>query len=150
MNPNLILSVISGEASAAARRARRNAVEYIVAGAAALVGFGFLLVAAYIYLARLYGELEVAIGFGAFFLALSVALFVYHRISARARSRRARERMSREAMTLAGSVALATLPSLLSKRGAIAGLGLPLLSAIAYAIYRENKGSDNGDDGSAD
>ena len=151
MNLNLILSLLTGEASAVARRARRSAVEYIIAGAAAAVGFGFLALAAYIYAARLYGELEAAIGFGAFFLAVSVALLIYHRVSARARARRARENMSREAMTVAGTLALTALPSLLSKRGVVAGMAIPVLSAIAYAIYRENAGAgdDEGDDDTA-
>ncbi|MBO6717357.1 MAG: hypothetical protein JJ913_05305 [Rhizobiaceae bacterium] len=146
MTPNLILSILSGEAGAVARRARKSAIEYLVAGAAAAVGFGFLLLAAYIYAARFYGELAVAIAFGAIFLALAVALLIYHRIMARARARRARERMSGEAMTLAATVAVAALPSLLSKKGALAGIAIPVVSAIAYAIYRENKGGDGDDD----
>jgi hypothetical protein len=146
MNPNLILSIITGEASAAARRARRSAVEYIVAAAAALVGFGFLLLALYIYAARFYGELAVAIAFGATFLAVAVALLVYHRVSARARARRARERLSNEAITLAATLGIAALPSLLSKKGMLAGIALPVLSALAYTIYRENSGAGEDDD----
>lgn len=146
MNPNLILSIITGEASAAAKRARRSAVEYLVAGAAALIGFVFLLLAAYIYAARFYGELTAAIAFGAVFLVAAVGLLIYHRISARARARRARERLSNEAITLAATLGIAALPSLLSKKGVLAGIALPVLSAFAYSIYRENAGSTEDDD----
>jgi hypothetical protein len=144
MNPNIIFSLITGEASAVAARARRSAIEYVIAGIAALVGFAFLLVAGYIYLARLYGDLEVAIGFAAGFLGIAVLLLVYHRISARARARKAKDQRSGELMALASTVAIAALPSLLSKKGAVAGIALPIISAIAYSIYRENKG--DGDD----
>jgi predicted membrane channel-forming protein YqfA (hemolysin III family) len=148
MNPSLILSIISGEASAAARRARRSAVEYIIAAAAALIGFVFLLLAAFVYASRFYGELTVAVAFAAGFLALAVVLLIYHRISARARARRARERMSNEAIALAVPIGLALLPALLTKRGAMAGLVASALAAVGYAIYRENAGSGDGDDDS--
>lgn len=146
---SLILSIISGEASAAARRARRSAVEYLVAGAAALIGFIFLLLAAYIYASRFYGELTVAVAFAAGFLALAIVVLVYHRISARARARRARERMSNDAIALAVPIGLAVLPALLTKRGAAVGVITSALAAVGYAIYRENAGSDGdgNDDG---
>lgn len=142
MYPGVILSIISGEASAAAKRARLSALEYLIAGIAALVGFAFLLLAAYIYLAGIYGGLATAIGFGAAFLAAAVLLLIYHRVSARRRARRARERMSRDAVALAGPIALAVLPALLSKRSAVAGMALSAVAALGYAIYRENKGHD--------
>jgi predicted membrane channel-forming protein YqfA (hemolysin III family) len=146
MNPSLILSIISGEASAAARRARRSAVEYIIAAAAALIGFVFLMLAAYVYASRFYDELTVAIAFAAGFLGLAVLLLIYHRISARARARRARERMSNEAIALAVPIGLALLPTLLTKRGAKAGLVASALAAVGYAIYRENVGTDDEND----
>jgi hypothetical protein len=145
---NFILSIISGEASAAAKRARLSAIEYLIAAAAALIGFGFLLLAAYIYAARHYGELAVAIGFGAFFLAAAVALLIYHRMMARARARRTRARMSRDAIALAGPIAAALLPVLMTKRGAMAGAIVSALAAVGYAIYRENAGGE--DDGDED
>ncbi|MEX0954124.1 MAG: hypothetical protein WDZ83_02800 [Rhizobiaceae bacterium] len=144
---NLILSIISGEASAAARRARRSAVEYIIAAAAALIGFVFLLLAAYIYASRVYDGLTAAVAFAAGFLVLAIVLFVYHRISARARARRARARMSSEAIALAVPIGLAMLPALLTKRGATAGLVASALAAVGYAIYRENAGSDRDENG---
>lgn len=147
MIPNFLLSIITGEASAAAQRARRSAVEYLIAAATAVIGFCFLLLALYIYAARSYGELTVAIAFGAGFLALAVVVLVYHRVSARARARRARQRMSNEAIAIAAPLALAVLPSLLNKRGALLGVALPVLSAIAYSIYRENAGTDDDDGG---
>lgn len=145
----LLFSLFTGEASAAARRARRSAIEYAIVAVAALLGFGFLLLAGYIYAARHYGELEAALGFGGGFLALSAAVLIIHRVTARARARRARERASREALAVAGALALTTLPSLLSKRGIVAGMAIPLVSAIAYAIYRENSGEDDDSDAPA-
>lgn len=145
MGLKLLLSLITGEASAVAKRARRSVVEYAIVAVAALLGFGFLLLAGYIYAARRYGELEAALGFGGGFLVVAIAVLIIHRVAARARARRARERASREALAIAGALALTTLPSLLSKRGLVAGMAIPLVSAIAYAIYRENSGED--DDG---
>lgn len=150
MNPSLLLSIISGEASAAARRARRSAIEYVIAAVAAIIGFAFLLVALYIYAAQYYGELQVALVFGAVFLALAVLMLIYHRLSARARARRARHRLSNEAIGMALPLALAFLPSLMSKRGALLGLALPVVSALAYVIYRENSGAGGDDDDFAD
>lgn len=146
---SLILSIISGEASAVVRRVRRSAVEYIVAGAAALIGFIFLLLAAYIYASRFYGELTVAVAFAAGFLVLAMVVLVYHRISARVRARRARKRMSNDAIALAIPVGLAVLPALLTKRGAAVGVIASAMAAVGYAIYRENAGSggDGNDDG---
>lgn len=145
MGLKLLLSLITGEASAAARRARRSAVEYAIVGIAALLGFGFLLLAGYIFAARRYGAPEAALGFGGGFLVLAVAVLIIHRVTARARARRARERASREALTVAGALALTAIPSLLSKRGLVAGMAIPLVSAIAYAIYRENSSDDDDD-----
>lgn len=149
MGLKLLLSLITGEASAAAKRARRSAVEYAIMAIAALLGIGFLLLAGYIVAARRYGELEAALGFGGGFLVLALAALIIHRMSARARARRAREKISRDAMAVAGALALTALPSLLSKRGIVAGMAIPLVSAIAYAIYRENSGEDDDDDAPA-
>lgn len=138
MNPAFLISILSGEAAAAAQRARRSAIEYLLAGIMAICGFGFLLLAGYIVAARRYGDLTAALGIGAGFLAIAVALLLYHRISAKARARRAKERLSAEAKTVAGTALVTLLPLLLSRRTGLAGMALPVLGALGYAIYREN------------
>ena len=147
MIPNLLLSIISGEASAAAQRARRSVVAYLVVSVASLVAFGFLLLALYLYAARHHDPLIVAIAFGGGFLGLAVAVLIYHRISARMRARRARQRMTNEALALGIPLALTLLPALLTRRGAALGLTVPVVSAIAYLIYRENAGSHDRHEG---
>lgn len=147
MIPAFLISIVTGEAAEAAQRARRSAIEYLLAAIFATCGLGFLLLAGYILAARHYGELASAVAFGAGFLAIAVGLLIYHRIKAKARSRRAKERWNQEAKTVAGAAALAALPALLGRRGGLIGLILPALAAAGYAIYRENsrKGSDDPD-----
>lgn len=141
MGSTFLLSLLTGEAAAAAKRARRSAIEYLLAGIAAAIGFAFLLVAGYVYLADRYGALQTAMGGAGLFLAIAVLLLIYHRISARARSQRARERRTGEIATVSATVALAVLPTLLARRGGIISLALPALAALGYAIYRENAGA---------
>ncbi len=138
MDPSFLISIISGEASDVVQRARRSIIEYLLAGIMALCGFWFMLLAGYIFAARHYGDLAAALGIGAAFLVLAVALLLYHRIRARVRARRVRERRAREAKSVANTAMLALLPVLLSRRGGLASMLLPALGAAGYAIYREN------------
>ena len=150
MGSTFLLSILTGEAAAAARRARRSAIEYLLAGIAAAVGFTFLLVAAFVWLSRHYGMLETAMAGAGLFLGIAVLLLIYHRISAQMRSRRARERRTGEIATISATVALAVLPSLLARRGGLVSLALPALAAVGYAIYRENAAKRPDDDADHD
>lgn len=138
MDPSFLISIVSGEAADMVQRARRNVVEYLLAGFLGLCGLGFMLVGGYILAARYYGDMEAAFGLGAVFLVFAVAVLLYHRISARIRARRIRERRAQEAKGLASTAMLALLPILLSRRGGLASMLLPAVGAVGYAIFREN------------
>ncbi len=140
MDLSFLISLITGEAADAAQRARRSAIDYLLAATAAIIGFVFLLIAAYVFFAEYlnYGALPTALGFGAVFLAIAVILLVYHRSVARARARRARERRSSDMKVAMSGAVIAALPSLLGRRGGLTGILLPALAAFAFAIYREN------------
>ena len=146
---SLLAGLASGETVAALRRAKLAAIVYLVAGAAALVGVGFLVGAGYIWTARRYGPVEAAAGFGIGFLVIAGLILLVFRVSAGSRARR-RERRRKADMTALGLTAgLALLPALARGKG---GLGVILGSAaalLAYAIYRENaqSGPDDPDPG---
>jgi hypothetical protein len=140
MDLSFLISLLTGEAADAAARARRSALEYLFAAIAAVCGFVFLLIAAFAYVADhlRYGALKTSLAFAAVFLAFAVALLVYHRLRATARSRRARERRQTDMKAALSGAVIAALPSLLSRRGGITGVILPAVAAFAFAIYREN------------
>jgi hypothetical protein len=144
MLASLIGALISGEAADAARRVKAAVIAYLIAGALFLCGAGFLIVAGYIAIAREFGAITAALGFGAGFIVLGAIVLVAHRIVA-ARRRRRRNRFSAEFATLAGAAAMAGLPLLL-RRGGIGAAIAPLLALIGYAIYRENSQEPPADD----
>ncbi len=141
----LLISLLSGEAMAVVGRARKSMVEYAIAAVAALIGFIFLLVAGFIYVADRYGELYAALYLGGGFLLLAVLVLIYHKLMTRLRIRRARRRMNAEAVSVAATLGVAALPLLLTRKGMMAGVALPAIAAAAYAIYRENSGDKGGD-----
>jgi len=143
MLPTLIMSVISGEAAATAARARRMVIVYLVAAVLLFTGLGFLVGAGYIATARRLGNLETSLIFAGGFVLVAIILVIVQRIVSKAQARRAAERRKREATGLASAAALALLPTLLSKKGAIPALAVPVIAAIAYAIWRENSGPDS-------
>jgi uncharacterized membrane protein len=140
MDLSFLISLLTGEAADAAARARRSALEYLLAAIAAVCGFVFLLIAAFAYVADhlRYGPLKTSLAFAAVFLAFAVALLIYHRVRATARSRRARERRKTDMTAVVSGAVIAALPSLLAKRGGMTGLILPAAAAVAFAIFREN------------
>lgn len=138
MLPTLITSLISGEAADALARARRAAVVYALAGLLVLAGVGFLLGAGYIVAARRFGSLEAALGFAGAFILLAIILVISLRIWTKTRARRVAERRKREVTGIATAAALALLPALITRKGVVSGLAVPLAAAIAYAIWREN------------
>lgn len=142
MLPSLIMSIVSGEAADAAARARRAAIVYGIAAVLMLIGLGFLVGAGYIVSARRLGNLEATLAFAAGFVVVALVLIVSQRIWSKARARRIVERRKREVTGLASAAALALLPTLLSKKSTVSVLALPIIGAIAYAVWRENAGSD--------
>jgi undecaprenyl pyrophosphate phosphatase UppP len=136
---SLISALASGEALAAVQRAKTTAILYGIAGVLAICGVGFLIGAAYIWLAARYGPLATSLGFGIGFLMIAGLILVIHKLAAGARGRRrARERQAdMKAVGIAAGLAL--LPALArSKAGLGAVLMAPALAVVAYAIYREN------------
>lgn len=145
MLASLIASFASGETVMVARRARRAAIAYVLAGAAALCGAGFLVGALYIWAAQRYGGLQTSLGFGGGFLLLAILILLIHKLTATSRARRAAERRKVDMTAIGVAATLAALPTLL--RGKNGGLGLgallgPAIALAAYAIYRENFGSE--------
>jgi hypothetical protein len=139
MLASLIAGLASGETKLAIRRARRAAIVYLLAAAGALCGIGFLIGAVYIWASERYGALEAAIGIGVAFLLLSGLVLVVHSITSRAQARRAKDRRASDLTAVAVASALAALPTLLRRKGALGAAVAPAIALVAYAIYRENR-----------
>lgn len=143
---SLISGFASGETAAAMRRARTAAIIYVLAMLAALCGLGFLVGAAYIWVAARYGSLAAALGFGAGFLIIAGLILLIHQLMSGARARREARRRNADMKMIGITAALAVLPALLKGK---AGLGLilgPAAALVAYAIYRENVRPDDPDE----
>lgn len=135
MLASLITAFVSGEAMDIARRARTTLIVYVLVAILALTGIGFLVGAGYIAAAQRYGSLEAAIGFGLGFLAAAIIILVARSIVSSARRRREKRR-SIDLATIIGAAAVTALPVLLRSKG---GIAAPLIAAVAYMIYRENR-----------
>ncbi|MBZ9852083.1 phage holin family protein [Mesorhizobium sp. CA14] len=133
---SLVSALASGEAMAALQRARTTAILYGLAAVFVLCGVGFLIGAAYIWMAARYGPLATSLGFGIGFLVLAGLILVIYKLTTSMRSRRRARRRQADMTALGVTAALALLPALAkSKGGAIIA---PALAVLAYAIYREN------------
>ncbi|RWL80543.1 MAG: phage holin family protein [Mesorhizobium sp.] len=135
---SLISALASGEAMAALQRARITAIIYGLAAIFALCGVGFLLGAAYIWLAARYGPLATSLGFGIGFLVLAGLIIVIHKLTASARAKRRVRRRQADMTAVGVTAALALLPALARSKGGLAAIAAPALAVVAYAIYREN------------
>jgi hypothetical protein len=135
---SLISALASGEAMAAVHRARTTAILYGLAGVFALCGVGFLIGAAYIWLAARYGPLATSLGFGIGFLVLAGLILVIHKLTTSMRSRRRARRRKADMTALGVTAALALLPALAKSKGGLGAVIAPALAVVAYAIYREN------------
>ncbi|TIP02100.1 MAG: phage holin family protein [Mesorhizobium sp.] len=135
---SLISALASGEAMAALQRARITAIIYGFAAIFALCGVGFLIGAAYIWLAARYGPLATSLGFGIGFLVLAGLIIVIHKLTASARAKRRVRRRQADMTAVGVTAALALLPALARSRGGLAAIAAPALAVVAYAIYREN------------
>ena len=135
---SLISALASGEAVAALQRARMTAILYGLAAVFALCGVGFLIGAAYIWLAARYGPLATSLGFGIGFLVIAGLMLVIHKLTASMRSRRRARRRQADMTALGITAALALLPALAKSKGGLGAVIAPALAVVAYAIYREN------------
>jgi hypothetical protein len=138
MLASLLTGLASGETVAAMRRARTAATVYLLAGIAALCGVGFLIGAAYIWMAARYGSQAAALSFGAGFLVIAGLILLIHQIAKGSRARRRAERRKADMTAMGVTAALAVLPTLLKGKS---GLGIilgPAAALAAYALYREN------------
>ncbi|RUX29080.1 MULTISPECIES: phage holin family protein [unclassified Mesorhizobium] len=135
---SLISALASGEAMAALQRARITAILYGLAAIFALCGVGFLIGAAYIWLAARYGPLATSLGFGIGFLVLAGLIIVIHKLTASARAKRRARRRQADMTAVGVTAALALLPALARSKGGLAAIAAPALAVVAYAIYREN------------
>ncbi|MGT2464710.1 phage holin family protein [Mesorhizobium sp.] len=135
---SLISALASGEAIAALQRARMAAILYGLAAVFALCGVGFLIGAAYIWLAARYGPLATSLGFGIGFLVLAGLIIVIHKLTASARGKRRAQRRQADMTAVGVTAALALLPALAKSKGGLAVIAAPALAVVAYAIYREN------------
>ncbi len=138
MLASLIQSLAVSEAQGAARRVTRKIVDYTIAGVFLAIGVGFFIAAAYIFAARHFDPLYVALSFGGGFVLLAVIAVVVNRIMSGIDVRRAQEEREAQMKSAAIAASLATLPTLFKGRAGIIGLFGPLAAMAAYAIYKEN------------
>jgi zinc transporter ZupT len=142
----LVAALASLDPSRTKRRFRRALIYYAFAGIALLLGFGFLLVAAFIWAAARWGAFEAALGFGFGFLALAAIIMMVHRVVvARRARRRAEQEKAEQFRSIATAAAVAAVPALVRKAGIVGTLALPLAALAAFAIWQENKPRDRGD-----
>ncbi|RWM02732.1 MAG: phage holin family protein [Mesorhizobium sp.] len=135
---SLISAIASGEATAALQRARVTAILYGIAAILALCGIGFLVGAAYIWLAARYGPLATSLGLGIGFLVIAGLILVIHKVTTGMRARR-RARRRKADMTAVGlTAALALLPALAKSKSGLSTIVAPAIALVAYAVYREN------------
>ena len=115
-----------------------TAILYGLAAIFALCGVGFLIGAAYIWLAARYGPLATSLGFGIGFLVVAGLILVAHKLTTRMRSRRRARRRQADMTAVGITAALALLPALAKSKGGLGAIVAPALAVVAYAIYREN------------
>ena len=139
---SLISALASGEAMAALQRARMTAILYGLAAIFALCGVGFLIGAAYIWLAARYGSLATSLGFGIGFLVVAGLILVIHKLTTSMRSKRRARRRQADMTAVGITAALALLPALAKSKGGLGAVVAPALAVVAYAIYRENTKSN--------
>lgn len=142
----LVAALASLDPSRAGLRFRRALVDYAFAGVALLLGFGFLLAAAFIWAAARWGAFGAALGFGFGFLALGAVIMMVHRmVAARVARRRAEKEKAERLQSLVAAAAVAAIPALVRQAGIVGTIALPLAALAAYAIWRENTPRDRDD-----
>lgn len=136
MFPTLLASVVSGEAMIALKRLRSAVLVYMLAAFLLLAGVGFLVGAGYVAAQARLGSFYASLYFGIGFVVAAVVIMGIFRIYAGWKVKSARKRRATETKALVSAAAIAALPALLSaRRGPM--IGLPLVGALAYLLYRE-------------
>lgn len=144
MLARLAAALATGEIMEFIARLRRRVLFYLLAVVLALCGLGFLVGALYILAQREWGSLYASLWFGIGFLVLAGLTVLIVRMVGAVRSRRAARRRNTEMRTLAGTAAIALLPTLLARSRLV--VLAPLAAALGYAIFRENRRPDPDDE----
>lgn len=134
----LIGSIATGEASEALARARQSAMIYLVAAILLVLGLVFLLIAAFIALAREIGALQTSLWFGGGFFIIGLLVILLHRLAAKARARRIARQRQAEIKTVVSTAAVTLLPALLASRTGSIAILAPLAAALGYGVWKEN------------
>lgn len=145
MLATLLAGLASGEAAAAARRARSAAIVYVLAAIAGLCGLGFLIGAAYVWVQERYGSLHASLGFAAGFMVLAGLILIVYKLTAGSRARHRARRRNADLTALGVTAALAALPAVVRGKGGIGLLAGPAIALVAYVIYKENTRSGPGE-----
>lgn len=138
MLATLIASMASGEIMDSMRRAKSAAVAYFMAAIAILIGLGFLIAAAFSWIADIYGTVYTALGFGGAFILLAIIIIIAHRVTERGQKQLAKQRRSHDVKAMAQTAAMVVVPALIA-RGGVGSLAAPVLALLGYGIYRENR-----------
>jgi len=139
----LFATLVSFNAPRMARRLRRFAIDYAIAGVALVLGLGFLLAAAFIWAAERWGGFEAALGFGIGFTALAAITMMVHRLVVVRNARRREAELRAEQMrSLAAAAMIAAAPTLMRKAGIVGSIVLPLAGLAAYVFWRMKTPSD--------
>ena len=135
---SLIGAIATGEATDALARARRAAVIYLLAAILLTLGLVFLLIAAFVALAREIGALEASLWFGGGFLIVGFLLVLVHRLASKARARRIARKRQSEIKSVVGTAAVALVPALLASRTGSLAVLAPLAAVLGYGVWKEN------------
>jgi uncharacterized membrane protein YhaH (DUF805 family) len=122
----LLTSLAAGEVGLVVGRAKRSAIFMAIIALLALIGFVFLLVAAYITLAGRYGETYSALILAGCAFALVILAYIIMKISDAMARRRQRDRAKVDTSTVLTIAALAAAPALLRSR-ALLMLAIPVV-----------------------
>lgn len=145
----LIAAFASGEIGLTVERTKRAVLAYVLALVFVLLGASFLLVAAYIQLARMFGPLTAALGLGIAFVVIGGIVIGVHQVKARAEQRRVAAKRKTDLVGLGATAAIAALPNILQgRRGKATGAAAavtPLVLGVAYALYQRRRNADQPD-----
>lgn len=124
----LLSAAASGEITNAVGKAKRSVGFILFIALFGLIGFGFALLALYIWLSGLYGNLTAAGIIAAASLVLALAVFVTMKITESAKRKRQRQRQAIDRDTLLKVAAIAAAPGVLSSRSLMM-LAVPIAAA---------------------
>ena len=142
----LIVGLATGEATSMVRRARPAVVAYLAAAVLACIGLVFLLLAAWIFLARRLGPIEAALWFGGVFVVLAAATLIVHRLVAGARARTAARQRTRDLAAVAATTTVAAIPAMARSRGGLGALAVGVAALGGFALYRLLRANGDRDD----